>query len=177
MRISAKRFEVNYLSLPDRLLLTVRMSATEQFGMQLTRRLTRNFLTALVQAIKKQPQVAAMPNSVAKDAVMNFQHSHSVSEARSNGTLLKKQPDDHRLVEGGEIREIKISRKSETEVSIISSNETHVLVLNIPPAHLHLVLEIFLQISKDAEWDFPPIANWLEATESQLQSDLPRMMN
>jgi len=145
VRINANQFSLKYLADEDRLLFSVAMSSEHELGVLLTRRLTRNFVDALM---KHAPEAQIAQKSDEAHAESGGRPGEAKEETR-----VKSLAFPPRLV-----REIKIVPKDGGDCAIVLNNGEQQLVLEVAAQRILRVTEIFLEISRKAGWDFSELA-------------------
>jgi hypothetical protein len=60
------------------------------------------------------------------------------------------------------VREVTIASKPNGLITIGFDNSEQILSLDVAPERLHMVIETFIRMAERAEWDFPPMAAWLD---------------
>ncbi|GEM_PF-2449418 len=166
LQVTAHSYHLRHLIEEDRLLIAVDISAEHELAMLLTRRLTRNLVSAMAKMVADR---APQPGPI-RDTVLDFEHSHAVATAMAEGHMREenRNPEQPKQLAAPLrlVQEVKLGPKKDGGVSLLFDNREQVLVIEISGDRMHMVIETFLQIAERAGWDFPPIASWLEGSKT-----------
>lgn len=163
VQISAQAYHLRYVPEEDRILLLVELSSSSDLAMPMTRRLTRNLITALAKLVAGRTQAGLAGNPLARDTVLNFEYSQSVAQAIAQGNMRDESREKEVTVSSKPVREVNIVPKSNGDVALVFDNTEQALTLEVSADRIHIVISTFVRMAERAEWNFPAIASWLDA--------------
>ena len=162
LQINAQSYHLRYLPSEDRMLLSVSVPSTGEFGVVLTRRLTLGLLKALAKIAIERSTEKASVNPVLRDTLLDFEHSKQVAAALAQGKLREEKRDTELTVPPKLICQLTITPKKDGSLTIVFDHPEQLLTLAIEAGRLHMVIETFVRVAERADWDFPPLAGWLD---------------
>jgi hypothetical protein len=162
LQIDAQSYHLRYLPSEDRLLLSVSAPENREFGVFLTRRLAHGLLKALAKMASERGAAGTGVNPALRDTILDFEHSKAVAAAVAQGTMREEQRDTQLTVPPKLMHQVTIAPKQDGSLSLVFDHPEQILTLAISGERLHMVIETFVRIAERADWDFPPLAGWLD---------------
>jgi hypothetical protein len=176
-QITAQAYHLRYIADEDRILLSVDLSPQHELAMPLTRRLTRNLLTALAKIVAERGEAAAGGNPMMRDTILDFEHNQSVANAVAEGNMRNESVEKPPAVAPMLVREVKIVPKPDGGFALVFDNSAQLLTLEVAADRIHMVIETFVQMAERSGWDFPPIASWLDPAKTAVTSAAKKTLN
>jgi hypothetical protein len=162
LQINAQSYHLRYIPTEDRMLLSVSVPDNREFGVFLTRRLTHGLLKALAKIVAERGAQKTVVNPALRDTILDFEHSKQVAAAVAQGTMREEKRETHLSVPPKLINEVTIAPGADGSLSLVFDHPEQIMTLKIGSERLHMVIETFVRIAERANWDFSPLAGWLD---------------
>jgi len=163
VQITAQAYHLRYAVDEDRILLSVDISPDTELAIPITRRMTRNLVTALAKLIAER---SATHTPLMRDTVLDFEHSKSVADAVASGNMRDETRKKPLTTSAKPVREVNIVPKANGAIALVFDNSEQLLTLDVSGERIHIVISTFIRMAERAGWDFPPIASWLDASKT-----------
>ncbi len=163
-QINAAGYRLTYLPDEDRLLVCVNLQPACVIGMQMTRRLTRGLIAALVKMVSERGAPQASDPRL-RDTILDFEHSQQVAAQKAEGNLRDVKNEAPPILMR-QVKEVHLAPKPEGGLTLLFDNAEQVIAVDVQADRLHMVIETFVQMAERAGWDFPPMAAWLDAPKA-----------
>ena len=163
VHISSENFQLRYSQEEDRLLLAVDISAERSVGIPLTRRLTRALLTALADLVSRQREAASQKSVALSDPSLSSEHKRMVEEAVAKGAIRTDVPPKALASPPKRAHGFKIEERQDGAAALTLDNGEQLVTLHFAADRIHAAMSVLLGQAEAAGWDFPPIAEWLDA--------------
>lgn len=144
------------------MLLSASVPGSGEFGVFLTRRLTLGLLRALAKIVGEKGAEKAGDNPILRDTILDFEHSKQVADAFAQGALREEKRDIQMAVPPKLVQQVTIAPREDGLLALVFDHPEQILTLAIETGRLHMVIETFVRTAERAEWDFPPLAGWLD---------------
>lgn len=144
------------------MLLSASVPGSGEFGVFLTRRLTLGLLRALAKIVGERETQKTGINPVLRDTILDFEHSKQVADAFAQGALREETRDIQLAVPPKLIQQVTIAPQEDGMLALVFDHPEQILTLAIDAGRLHMVIETLVRTAERAEWDFPPLAGWLD---------------
>lgn len=165
LQIDAQSYHLRYLPGEDRLLLSASVPENREFGVFLTRRLTHGLLKTLAKIVAERGPAASGVSPAVRDTILDFEHSKQVAAAVAQGTMREEKRDTQLTVPPKLMHQVTLAPRPNGAIAIVFDHPEQILTLTIAADRLHMVIETFVRIAERADWDFPPMAGWLDTTK------------
>ena len=166
LHIAARTYRLRYVAEEDRILLSADLSAETELALPLTRRITRKLVAALAKYMSERSRVAQDTHPLLRDTVLEFEHSSSVAKALAEGKMRTERPTKPITVANKTVHKVRMAAKTNGGLAITFDTSEEAITLHVAPHRIHMVISMFLRMAERAGWDFPPIASWLDTSES-----------
>lgn len=176
VQASAPTYNVRYIAAEDRLLMSIDVPPDREFAISLTRRLAKQLIGTLATIHAKRRAAATPANPMARDTVLGFEHQAAVGAAVAGGDARKNTPKA--LVAAPRlVRRVKITPKPDGGAALVFDEGERYLTLDLTAQRVHLFMAAILDIAGTAEWDLPPLANWLDGSSLSTGQASPKAVH